>query len=97
MSNPLDELTVTWTDEQGRETTREIDKKLLSKGGAWVTVVFLYQDMNMRSGEYGPQKVRIQRYQKRNGKYIPHSKFNISSGKQALDVVEILNDWFDEK
>ncbi|MEA2062927.1 MAG: hypothetical protein U9P14_04450 [Gemmatimonadota bacterium] len=94
MANPIDELTVDWQDDQGRLTTKQLDKKLLSKGGAWVTLVFLYQDLNLKTGEYGPRKVRIQRYQKRNDRYIPQSKFNISNEKQALQVVEIFEGWF---
>ena len=46
--------------------------------------------------EFGPVKFRVGRYQKRNGRFSPHSKFNISSVKQARQVVEILQAWIDE-
>ena len=39
---------------------------------------------------------RFGRYQKRNGRFSPHSKFNISSVKQAKQVVQILQTWIDE-
>ncbi|MFC1614028.1 hypothetical protein ACFL5K_01895 [Gemmatimonadota bacterium] len=94
MAIAMDELTVNWEDEQGRKTTKELDKRLISKGGAWITVFFLYQDMNLQTGEYGPPKGRIQRYQKRNDRYMPQSKFNISSAKQALEIAGIINEWF---
>ncbi|MBN2289805.1 MAG: hypothetical protein JXQ83_10775 [Candidatus Glassbacteria bacterium] len=97
MAGTIDELTINWQDEQGKLSTRELDKRVISKGGLWVTVIFLYQDLNHQTGEYGPPKARIQRYQKRNDRYIPQSKFNISSAKQARQIVEILQDWFDEE
>ena len=92
MAKSVDELTVTWTDDDGTVTVRQMDKKILTKG-AWATVMYLYQDLNRKSGDYGPAKIRIQRYQKRNGFYIPQSKFNISSVKQAGKIVQVLNDW----
>ena len=94
LASTVNELTVNWKDEQGRLTTKELDKRVISKGGAWVTVIFLFQDLNLQTGEYGPRKARIQRYQKRNDRYIAHSKFNISNPKQALQIIDILNDWF---
>ena len=93
MAATIDELTVNWENEQGQLTTRELDKKVLSKG-SWVTIMFLYQDLDGKTGDFGPEKVRIQRYQKRNDRYVPQSKFNISSEKQAKMIVDILNEWY---
>ncbi|MCE5272428.1 hypothetical protein LLH00_14210 [bacterium] len=97
MASGIDELTVNWEDEQGRLTTRELEKEVISKGGGWVTVMFLYEDLDAASGEYGPKKVRVQRYQKRGDKYIVQSKFNISSEKQAQEIIRTLAQWFPEK
>ena len=97
MASTVDELTVNWEDEQGQLTTKELDKRVISKGGAWVTVIFLYQDLDLKTGEYGPHKARIQRYQKRNDRYIAQSKFNTSGMKQAREIVEILGEWFGEE
>lgn len=97
MSSGIDELTVNWEDEQGKITTREINKEVISKGGGWVTIMFLYQDLDNRTGEYGPNKVRVQRYQKRGDKYIVQSKFNISNEKQAIQIARTLGEWFSDK
>jgi hypothetical protein len=97
VTSGIDELTINWEDEQGRLTTRELEKEVISKGGGWVTVMFLYQDLDSASGEYGPNKVRVQRYQKRGDKYIVQSKFNISSEKQAQQIIHTLGAWFPEK
>ena len=91
MATTVDELTVSYT-EDGIETIKELDKKVLTKG-AWSTIIYRYQDWNRSKEEYGPDKYTIRRYQKRNGEYQQKSKFNISSKDQAEKVIEALQDW----
>ena len=96
MAETIEELTIEWSDDDGTVTTKELDKEVLTKG-AWTTVMYLYQDWNKAKSEYGSPKIRIQRYQKRDGSYFARSKFNISSEKQAKRMVEIINSWFDDE
>ena len=91
MAETVDELTVNY-EEEGLLLCKELDRYVLSKG-AWSTVMFLYQDFNRKEEVYGPKKVTIRRYQKRDGDYIPRSKFNISSIDQGKKVVEGLQNW----
>lgn len=91
MSERAEDLTVSYT-EDGVETTRELDKVILSKG-SWTTILFRYQDWDRAKGEYGPDKYSIRRYQKRGGEYRQQSKFNISSRAQAQALVEALHGW----
>lgn len=91
MATTVDELTVTY-EEDGIETVKELDKKILTKG-AWSTIIFRYQDWNRAKQEYGPDKYTIRRYQKRSGEYQQKSKFNISSKEQAEKVIEALQEW----
>lgn len=91
MSETIDDITIAYS-ENGTETTKELDKQVLSKG-AWTTVMFKYQDWDNAKNEYGPIKFSIRRYQKRNNQYWQKSKFNISSADQAHKIVSILNDW----
>lgn len=49
--------------------------------------------MTRGTGEYGPEKYGIRRYQKRNGEYRQQSKFTISSADQARKIIEILQGW----
>jgi len=91
MASTVEELTVSYT-EDGIETVKELDKKVLTKG-AWSTIIYRYQDWNRSKEEYGPDKYTIRRYQKRNGEYQQKSKFNISSKDQAEKVIEALQDW----
>lgn len=94
MAETVDELTVTYT-EDGTETVKELDKKILTKG-AWATLMYKYQDLDRQKGEFGPVKFTIRRYQKRNGQYQQKSKFNISSVDQANKIIAALNEWITE-
>jgi hypothetical protein len=91
MASTVEELTVSYT-EDGIETVKELNKKVLTKG-AWSTIIYRYQDWNRSKEEYGPDKYTIRRYQKRNGEYQQKSKFNISSKDQAEKVIEALQEW----
>ena len=94
MAETVEELTVQY-EEDGQVTVKELDKKVLTKG-AWSTIIYRYQDWNRSKEEYGPDKYTIRRYQKRNGEYMPKSKFNISSRDQAKSIIEALQEWIDE-
>ena len=95
MAETIDDISIDWTDEDGVQKVRELKKEVLTRG-AWATVMFAYQEVGRGEAEFGPVKFRVGRYQKRNGRFSPHSKFNISSVKQARQVMEILQAWIDE-
>lgn len=92
MAETIDELTIQY-EEDGQVLRKQIDKEVLSKG-SWTTIMFLYQDLDRRSGEYGHQKVSIRRYQKREGTYLQRSKFEISSPNQARAMRDKIEGWF---
>ncbi|SDW33936.1 hypothetical protein [Thiocapsa roseopersicina] len=91
MAERIEDLTVNYT-EDGIDTTKEIDKVVLSKG-SWTTILFRYQDWDRAKEAYGADKYTIRRYQKRGGEYRQQSKFNISSRAQAQALVEALQGW----
>ena len=95
MAETVDELTANYEDD-GVLKVKELDKYILTKG-AWATVMFLYQDFDRAKDDYGPKKVTIRRFQKRDGEYAYRSKFNISSIGQAKMVVEALQKWIEEE
>ncbi len=95
MAETVDELSCDWVDESGKVLTKQLDKVVLTKG-AWATIMYLYRDANRQTGEFGKIKARIQRYQKRNGRYQAHSKFNISSLDQASKISDILTAWVEK-
>ncbi len=94
MNNTVDELSIEYEDS-GQILIKEIDKVILSKG-AWVTIMFRYQDMIPETGDYGPDKFAIRRYQKVMGEYHLRSKFNISSADQARKIITTLSTWLGE-
>jgi len=94
MASTVDELTINYS-EDGIDIVKELDKVVLSKG-AWSTVMFRYQEWNRAKEAYGQEKYSIRRYQKRNGEYLPKSKFNISSQTQARAIIEALEKWIEE-
>ncbi len=94
MAERIEDLTVSYT-EDGIDTTKEIDKVVLSKG-SWTTILFRYQDWDRAKSEYGPEKYTIRRYQKRGGEYRQQSKFNISSRAQAQALVDALQGWLQD-
>lgn len=91
MAEKIEELTVSYLDD-GVETTKELDKVVLSKG-SWTTILFRYQEWDRVKAEYGADKYTIRRYQKREGEYRQQSKFNISSRAQAQAIIDALQRW----
>jgi len=91
MSETIGDLTIAFS-ENGTETTRELDKHVLTKG-AWTTIMFRFQDWDNGKQQYGDIKYSIRRYQKRNNQYWLKSKFNISSDDQARKIVDVLTNW----
>lgn len=95
MSETIDDINIDWFDEENKQIVKQLKKEVLTRG-SWTTIVFMYQERNRQTDEFGPPKIRVGRYQKRSGKFMPQSKFNISSVKQAKQIQEILGDWMGE-
>ena len=87
-----EELTIQY-EEDGIVKVKELDKALLSKG-AWTTVMFLYQELDTKTGQMSEPKISIRRYKKSGDIYRQQSKFNITNQKQANQIVEIIQKWF---
>jgi hypothetical protein len=94
MAATPEELTISYSEGE-EEIVKELDKVILTRG-AWTTLLFRYQEWNRAKQVYGAEKYSIRRYQKRNGEYLPKSKFNISSKDQAKAIIEALSSWTNE-
>ena len=92
MAETIDDISIDWKDENRQSLVKQVKKEVLTRG-SWSTLMFMYQDLDKKTGQFGPRKIRIARYQKRGGKFMPQSKFNISSAKQAKRIVEIIQNW----
>lgn len=91
MSATIEDLTINY-EEDGVLIVKETGKEVLSKG-AWTTILYKYNNLDRKTGEYGKDMYTIRRYQKRQGEYMMKSKFNISSTEQAKKIINILEVW----
>lgn len=96
MAENIDDISINYEDDEGRLLVKELKKEVLTRG-SWTTIMFLYQEMDKKTGDYGPPKATIRRYKKQGGYFRPQSKFNISNAKQALKIADVLSDWFSEE
>jgi hypothetical protein len=94
MSATIEDITINY-EEDGVQVVKETGKEVLSKG-AWTTILFRFQNLDRKTGEFGKDMYTIRRYQKRQGEYLMKSKFNISSSEQAKKIIEILEKWTSE-
>ena len=94
MSSDVNDITIQY-EEDGQVLVQELDKEILTKG-AWATIIFRYQNWSRAKNEFAKEMFTIRRYQKRNGEYLPKSKFNISSADQAKKIIATLEKWINE-
>ena len=94
MAETIDALTIEYVEDD-TVIVKQLEKEVLTKG-SWTTIMYKYQELDKRTGEYNAPKVSIRRYQKRNGIFRQQSKFNISSQKQAYMICDILKKWYPE-
>lgn len=94
MAETIDEITYDY-EEEGRLVRRELKREVLSKG-AWSTLMFLYQELDRKTDDWRPPKIAIVRYKKWNGAYRKQSSFNISSAKQARQIISAIEGWLAE-
>ena len=92
MAATLEELTYNYEDE-GKLVRKEVDRAVLSKGG-WATVMFLYQELDRQSESWREPKIAIVRFKKAKGVYRKQSSFNVSSERQARQIVENIERWY---
>ncbi|SME88200.1 hypothetical protein [Pseudobacteriovorax antillogorgiicola] len=92
MAETIDDIDIEYVEDD-KVIIKQLDKHILTRG-SWTTIMFLFQELDKKTDDYGPQKVSIRRYQKRNGVYRQQSKFNISSAKQGRDIIKALQNWF---
>jgi len=91
MPETLEELTYDY-EEDGTLVRKQIDRVVLAEG-AWATLMFLFQELDRKSGRFRAPKMAIVRFKKSRGAYRKHSSFNISNEKQARQIAAVLEGW----
>lgn len=87
----IDDITVSF-EKDGKLLVKELKKEILSRG-VWATILFLYQQLDEKTGEYREPKICIRRYKKIRGFYQLQNKFTLSSDKQAKNIASIITKW----
>ena len=94
MAETIDEITYDYEDE-GKLVRKTIKKEVLTRGG-WSTIMFLYEELDRKSGKFGAPKIAIVRFKKWQGTFRKQSSFAISSEKQARQLLEVVGKWLPE-
>ena len=94
MAETIDEITYDYEDE-GKVVRKTLKKEVLTRGG-WSTIMFLYEDLDRKTGKFGAPKVAIVRFKKWQGTFRKQSSFAISSEKQARQLMGVLDKWLPE-
>jgi len=93
MASTIEELTVNWR-EGDKLKVKELDKLVLSTG-MWVTIAFLYQDLDPNDpSAYRAPKIALRRYKKRGDRYVVDTRFTLTTDKQALEFAAAIGTWF---
>lgn len=87
----IDDITINF-EKDGKQLVKELKKEILSRG-VWATILFLYQQLDEKTGEYREPKICLRRYKKIKGFYQQQSKFTFSSDKQAKQIASIVTKW----
>ncbi len=91
MTESIEEITINY-EEDGILVVEELEKVVLNRG-AWTTILYLYRERNRRTGEFGPPKAGLRRYQKFRGYFRKRDAINLSP-KAASVLIEKLTEWF---
>ncbi|HEX2657054.1 MAG TPA: hypothetical protein VHU40_02225 [Polyangia bacterium] len=92
MAETLDELTYDYEDD-GVLVRKQLDRTVLAKGG-WAILMFLFQELDRKSGRYRAPKMAIIRLRKSRGSYRKQSSFTISSETQARQIASVFESWY---
>ncbi|MGL4209101.1 MAG: hypothetical protein ACRCTY_06900, partial [Candidatus Adiutrix sp.] len=60
--------------------------------GAWTSILFRYRERERQSGEMGPPKATLRRYQKYQGVFKKRDAINLSADTAKV-LVTTLNTW----
>ena len=79
--------------EDGESVVEELDKVVLTKG-VWSTILFRYRERKSSTGEFGPVKASLRRYQKHQGVYKKRDAVNLTADSAKL-LISSLNEWLE--
>jgi len=93
MAENINDITVSY-EEEGQVVVEELEKVILNRG-AWTSILFRYRERERQSGEMGPPKATLRRYQKYQGVFKKRDAINLSADT-ARTLINTLQKWLDE-
>lgn len=97
MADPaLDEISVQW-EEDGVLKVRQLDKRVLSTGGGWATIAFLFEEREPGGDAFRGPKVALRRYKKRGDRWVVDTRFVLTGPDQAGALAGALQEWLSPK
>jgi len=93
MAENVSEITVEY-EEEGETLIEELEKVVLNKG-VWTSILFRYKERDRKTGQFGPAKATIRRYQKHQGVYKKRDSVNLTLDTAKI-LISNLQNWIDD-
>lgn len=93
MAENINDITVNY-EEEGELLVEELEKVILNRG-AWTSILFRYRERDRQTGQMGPPKATLRRYQKYQGVFKKRDAINLSADA-AKTLLTTLEKWLAE-
>lgn len=93
MAQLVSDLSATF-EVMGQQLREQIAKSILSKGGPWVSIGFLFRDLEDNGETYSEPKMMLASFKSDNGFYKRYSYFIIKNKDEAKKVCNLIKEWF---
>jgi hypothetical protein len=84
----LEELNADY-EELGVKFRKQIFKRVLKKGGAWVSIAFVFQDLDTETGEYGDSQLMLATFKSVGSVYTRYSYYIVKNRKEAETIWDL--------
>ncbi|MDR1921780.1 MAG: hypothetical protein LBS31_08600 [Candidatus Adiutrix sp.] len=93
MAENINDITVNY-EEEGELVVEELEKVILTRG-AWTSILFRYRERERQTGQMGPPKATLRRFQKHQGVFKKRDAINLSA-ETARTLINALEAWLKE-
>lgn len=78
--------------EDGMVSRRQLAKQIINLNGVWLTIVYLYQDLNRRTGLFTDPRIAFVRYRRYKDGFKKMGQFNLGLDQLAM-LSPVLSQW----
>jgi len=90
----LEEISATFS-LLGTCLRKQLSKKILSKGGPWGSIAFLFKDFDKNYLDFGDPKVMLANFKSDGEVYTRQNYFIVKDKEMAQNIIKLLKSWFD--